>query len=93
MINGNYIAAKRIPQQFRQQLLSENVIYKAVPGAGDVQMGILVIIYNNYIFTEGEPIKMDNPCLACLGKVLDIFKLLEPELIALEKESKLLAEA
>ena len=90
---SNYLAAKRIPPSFRKQLLDENTIYKAVPAAGDVQMGILVILYNNYIFTEGEPINMDNPCLACLGKILDIFKLqLLPEFLNLEKELKLLHE-
>lgn len=87
---SNYLAAKQIPSKFRQQILNDNIIYKAVPAAGDNQMKVLVILYNTYIFTEGEPINMDNPCLACLGKILDIFKALEPELVTLEKENVLL---
>lgn len=87
---SNYLAAKQIPVKFRKKLLEENIIYKAIPAAGDIQMSVLVILYNTYIFTESEPIAMDNPCLACLGKVLDIFKLLEPELVTLEKELKMM---
>lgn len=87
---SNYAAAKTIPPDFRKMLLDGNVIYKALAAAGDIQMNILVIIYNNYIFTEGEPIDMSNPCLTCLGKILDIFRLLQPELVNLEKENKLL---
>jgi len=86
----NYHVAKLIPANFRAQLLRDNIIYKAVVAPGDPHMTILVIIYQNYIFNEGEPVDMSNPCLKCIDKVLSIFKDLLPELITLEKESKLL---
>lgn len=82
--------AKLIPRQFRKELLEDNVIYKAIVKHGDTHMQILVIIYENYIFNEGKPIDMNNPCLKCLGKILEVFNLILPELINLEKESKLL---
>jgi hypothetical protein len=88
----NYQTAKLIPTEFRTQIVDDNVIYKAVVAPDDVQMNILVILYQNYIFTEGELVDMSNPCLACLSKILDIFKLLLPEFLLLEKDRKLLED-
>ena len=87
---SNRVTAALIPPMFRRQLLDNNWVYKAVVVANDPQMSILVVIYNNYIFSEGPAVDMSNPCLACISKILDIFKLILPDLIELEKESKLL---
>lgn len=85
-----YQLAKQIPAQFRKQLLDGNAIYKAVAQGGDAHMSMLVIIWQNYINTGAAPIDMTNPCLKCLTEILDKFKILEPELIKLEKEKNLL---
>lgn len=85
-----YRISKQIPDIVRVELLTDNVIYKAVAAARDVHMAILLVVYNNHIHPEGERIDINNPCIACLANILEIFRNLEPYLILLEKESKLL---
>lgn len=82
--------ASKIPYKYRKQLLDGNVIYKAIADANDVQMRILIIIYENYVFPEGEKIDLKSPCLICLNNILNQFKNLEQYLVILERESKLL---
>lgn len=91
-MSNNLLVAKQIPAEFRRQLLNDNIIYKAVADTGDGHMAILIIIYRTYIFTDEPPIDINNPCLKCLAKILKIFQTIQPELVILEKESKLLAE-
>lgn len=85
-----YATAKKIPAIVRVELLTDNVIYKAVAAARDVHMAILLVVYNNHVHPEGEKIDINNPCIACLANILEIFQSLEPYLIMLEKENKLL---
>ena len=82
--------ASKIPYKYRKQLLDGNVIYKAIADANDVQMRILIIIYENYVFPEGEKIDLKSPCFICLNNILNQFKNLEQYLVILERESKLL---
>lgn len=85
-----YNLAKKVPDEIRLDLLTDNVIYKAVAAAHDIHMAILLVVYNNHVHPGAEPININNPCLKCLANVLDIFRELEPYLIMVEKESKLL---
>lgn len=89
-MSNNLAVAKSIPPEFRRQLLNDNIIYKAVVTPGDTHMAILIIIYRTYIFSEEPPIDINNPCLKCLAKILEVFRVIQPELVTLEKESKLL---
>lgn len=89
MLSQKKIAAQ-IPAKFRKQILEDNVIYKAVPVSGDVHMKILGIVFENYVYPQGEKIDWDNPCQLCLRNIHTQFKALEKFLVALEKESKLI---
>jgi hypothetical protein len=84
--------AAQLPPKFRKHLVDENIIYKAVAQPYDTHMKVLVVYYENYIFREGEKIDMTNPCMLCLGHVLEQFRILEPALIELEREANLLNE-
>jgi hypothetical protein len=82
--------AAQIPASVRKTLIDGNVIYKAVARPDDIQMQILVIVYEAHVFTEGEKINMDNPCMICLNNIINQMRLLEPELVILEREANLI---
>ncbi len=90
-----YDLAKLIPSPIREMVLLENMIYKAVANERDQDMIKLFIIYKNYIEPENAQYqyadgKIINVCQLCLTNILDKFKLLEPYLISLQKEDKLI---
>ncbi len=92
-----YEIAQQIPPQFRADILLGNFIWKALANESDPDMIKLFIFYKNYIEPDNlqyqyENGRIVNACKMCLTKILDTFKLLEPYLIILEKESKLIED-
>jgi len=92
---GFYDIAKMIPASFRADILHGNYIYKAVADEDDPHMIALFVFYKNYIEPNNEQYqvvngKIINACKLCLTNILDKFKILEPHLIQIEKEFKLL---
>jgi hypothetical protein len=90
-----YAIAKRIAPALREEMLLGNYIYKAVAKEDDSHMIMLFIIYKNYIEPLNEQYQYENgriinACQLCLTNILDKFKTLEPYLIQLEKEFKLI---
>ena len=93
--------AKQIPSKFRQTILNNNHIFKAVVKWDDWDMMQLWFYYANFIEPDSiiykyeirdKRIVADHQCLICLQNLLDRWILLEPYLIALEVESRLLTE-
>lgn len=94
-MGGYYDIAKLIPAQFRETILLDNYIWKAIAKEEDPDMIRLFIFYKNYIEPNNEQYqyrdgRIVNACKLCLTNILDKFKLLEPYLIQLERESKLI---
>lgn len=90
-----YDMAKQIPSDCRNAMLEGNYIFKAVAREDDADMVKLFVLYRNFIEPNNEVYKYENgkikdACQLCLTNILDKFKLLEPYLILLEKESKLI---
>lgn len=90
-----YDIAKQIPAEFRETILLGNFIWKALAKDSDPDMIKLFIIYKNYIEPDNAQYqyadgRIVNACQMCLTNILDKFKLLEPYLIILEKEAKLI---
>lgn len=79
--------AQMIPAEYRREILDTNMINRASAHTGDASMNYLGVIWNNYIAPEEN-----LSCSLCLERVLSNFKSLQPYLIELEKESKLLSE-
>lgn len=94
-MTGYYSIAQRIPAETRKMMLEGNFIFKAVANEYDSDMIKLYIIYANYIEPYSEAYKYEDgriigACQLCLTNILDKFKLLEPYLIQLERESNLI---
>jgi len=83
-----YQLAQQVPAKFRNQILEENLIYKAIPQPEDTHMKMLFIIWQNYIEPGNE--MLDMACNKCLYEMLNKYKLLQPHFITLTKEDKLL---
>lgn len=77
--------ADLIPAIDRKQILDENVIAKALPIEGDVNMHYLVTVWKIYI----EPGFIET-CNSCRNRVLENYRQLQPLLVAMELESNLL---
>lgn len=100
---GYYDIAKMIPDKYRKVILDKNHIRKAVIKFHDWDMMQLWFYWANFIepqsdvyrykITEGKiEVASGNQCGVCLRKLWDKWQLLEPYLIALEVESKLLEQ-
>lgn len=85
MINLATIAAM-IPPEYRTKVLTDNFIYKAAPISSDKHLRILAYIYQTFI----DPAELDLDCSFCVTALLDKFKHLQPFLVELEREDKLL---
>lgn len=95
MNSAYFDLARMINPDVRKSMLEGNYIYKAVADENDTHMIMLFIIYSNYIEPDNSNYsykdgRITNVCRLCIGNVLDKFKLLEPYLISLERESKLI---
>ncbi|SHK92959.1 hypothetical protein SAMN05444266_101621 [Chitinophaga jiangningensis] len=77
--------AGKIPAEYRREILATNMIYHAVANAGDASMFYLFTIWSNYI----EP-GLQIGCGACLERILHNFKEMQPHLVTLEQQNKLL---
>lgn len=76
-----------IPKKYRDKILEENLIYKAIATPEDRHMTILFTIWVEFV----EPGKKeDGGCLICLGKILDHYRALKDTFIDLAKEDNLL---
>jgi hypothetical protein len=80
--------AKLIPDEYRREILQLNMITNAKGSASDPNMHYLATIWKNYIEPGFSP-----DCGLCYGRVLENMKHLQPVLIELEQESKLLKSA
>ena len=80
--------AEQIPAEYRREILELNMIQQAVASNTNQTMLYLTTIWKNFIEKEFEP-----DCNLCCGRVLKNLKAMQPDLIALEKESKLLDQA
>lgn len=77
----------RIPKEYRDKLLDENVIYKAVVSKADRHMQILFAVWTTYVDPTGEN-NMD--CPYCLNNILQSFKMMVPHLVEMSKDDKIL---
>lgn len=77
--------AEKIPAEYRKEILETNMISQGVASASDPSMSYLGIIWKNYV-APGE----DLSCGLCLERILNNFRQLQPVLLEMEKESKLL---
>lgn len=80
--------AKLIPERYRDKLLEENIIYKAIAVPSDPHMKVLYTIWKTYIEPNNTSLSMD--CSYCLANILKNFKGLQDPLIELSKNDKLL---
>lgn len=81
--------ARSIPKEYRDQILDENMIYKAIPASTDRHMRILFTIWTQYVDPNGEN---DLGCPYCVTNVLNNFKQLEQILIDIRKQEQILDE-
>ncbi|MGE9312879.1 hypothetical protein ACLOAU_14625 [Niabella sp. CJ426] len=79
--------AKMIPSEYRKEILEMDMIANAQATASDNTMYYLATIWKNYI----EP-TFQGDCNLCYARVLNSYKQLFPDLIELEKQSKLIDE-
>ncbi len=96
-----YEIAKIIPARFRNKILKDNHIFKAVVDFGDYDMMQLWFYWANLIEPESMVYKYEirdgriqvlaeQQCKKCLRTLLDKWILLEPYLVLIEKEDSLL---
>jgi len=78
-----------IPKEYRDKLLEENVIYKAIASSSDRHMKILFTIWTTFVDPNGGD---DLGCPYCIKNILDSFKVLEPYLIEAAKNEKILED-
>jgi hypothetical protein len=77
--------ANQIPSNYRKEILETNLISSAIASASDPAMQYLGTIWKNYV----NPMeKLD--CGMCLERVLNNYRQLQPVMIEMEKERKLL---
>lgn len=77
--------AKQIPGEYRREILLTNMISRAIASTADASMSYLGTVWKNYIAPEE-----DLSCGLCLQRVLQNFRQMQPVLVELEKEVKLL---
>lgn len=82
--------AEMIPAEYRKEILELNIISKAQAIAGNSSMYYLFTIWKNYVETSAD---LSLDCNMCLSRILHNYAEIQPELIELEKQSKLLSEA
>ncbi|MFA6060051.1 MAG: hypothetical protein WC756_17745 [Taibaiella sp.] len=76
-----------IPKEYRDQIIDENMIYKAIGASTDRHMRILFTIWSQYVDPHGDN---DMGCPACINNILNNFKQLEPILIDIRKQEQIL---
>ncbi|KAA5532660.1 hypothetical protein F0919_17925 [Taibaiella lutea] len=81
--------AMAIPKEYRNQILEENMIYKSIASASDRHMRILFTLWTQYVDPHGEN---DLDCPMCVTNIFNNFKQLEPALIEIRKQEKILEE-
>lgn len=81
--------ARLIPKEYRDSILDENVIYKAIPSSNDRHMLILFTVWSNYCDPSGEN---DLDCPACVNNIYKSFKQLQPILLDIRKQENILEE-
>jgi hypothetical protein len=79
----------KIPKEYRDNLLAENVIYKACASKTDRHMLILFTIWTTYVDPNGEN---NLDCPYCINNILNNFKQLQPSLVEAAKNEKILDE-
>jgi hypothetical protein len=82
--------ARKIPDRVRQQLLlcDADPIVNVVDSPGDMHMQTLFAIYYEFLYPFAD--NRDIHCWRCRGKVLNCFRQIHGDLIAIEKEYQLL---
>ena len=79
--------AQLIPRKYRDHIVAENLIYKAIGRQGDTHMKQLCIIWSQYV----EPgYEIDDSCPVCLNRILENYRALESHIVELCKADKLL---
>lgn len=76
-----------IPAEYRREMLETNAISSAMASGGDPTMQYLAVIWKKYIDPNE---KLD--CSLCLERILRNLRELQPLLVELERESRLLDE-
>lgn len=79
--------AKRLPADYRKEILSMNLINKAQPNEGNPAMNYLFQAYSIYIDPAAQ---LNITCGSCLSDILNKWKVLSPVLLSLERESNLI---
>ena len=77
--------AQMIPQEYRKEIIETGLIHSAIPTITNPSMNYLGIIWKNYVSPEE-----DLHCGLCLQRIIENYRQMEPILIQLEKERKLL---
>ena len=76
---------ERIPAEYRKEILELNMISKAQAQGADPSMAYLGTVWKEYVSPDE-----DLGCGLCLSRILDNFRQLQPTMVAMEKQSKLL---
>jgi len=77
--------AESIPAEYRKEIVEMNMIQEAKAQSTDPFMIHLSVIYRNYI--DGT---FSLDCNLCAGRCLDVWKVMLPHLVELEKNSNTL---
>lgn len=80
--------ALKIPRRYRDKILEENVIYRAIQDSQDKYMILLFTIWREYM--EPGLREVDITCGICIGRVLDSYRALQSTFVELAKAEKLL---
>ena len=85
-----YTIASRIPHSVRQLriLTAADPIMHAQPNSSNLHMMLLAAIWYTFI----EPHKEKSYCPICLANILQNFKAMKADLLALEKQDQLLSK-
>ena len=79
--------AEQIPGEYRKEILEMDMISKAIATNSDANMSYLGVIWKKYVAPDE-----DLGCGMCVSRILGNYRQLQPLLITMEKESKLLDE-
>lgn len=77
--------ATMIPAEYRREILQTNMISQAIASNADTSMHYLGTIWKTYVSPDE-----DLGCGMCLERILNNYRQLQPILVEMEQESRLL---
>lgn len=82
---NNRQIALLIPVEYRREILATNMIGSAMSISANASMNYLAVVWKNYV-SPNETIT----CGACLERILNNWRMIQMDLIELEKQSQYL---